>query len=233
MHPNNGTVAKGKRSRQPLKHLSKTYANRMSLPTGNPPPYYPPLPIDTNTMDSSATVPPLPPVASSVEVNSDTSSPAESSAGPFLGSIGPGVEYSPPPHIMQTNQHVGDKRIKTDHGYSVSPSVGATPTSSHMTTTLPYGDIHATTMYGESMTSGEGEICGGGANKHVNPECLALPEDKRHLTELHCFVRKHNVYLFCADTSEVGGKYLFTMYECPLLMIYLLLTSHTHVLHLF
>ena len=222
MYPNNGTVAKGKRSRQPLKHLSKTYANRMSLPTGNPPPYYPPLPIDTNTMDSSATAPPLPPVAPSVDVNSDTPPPAESSTEPFLGSVGPGVEYS----HMQTYQHVGDKRIKTDHGYSISPSVSATPTSSQMTTTLPYGDVFATTMSEESMTSGEGKICGGGANKHVNPECLALPEDKRHLTELHCFVRKHNVYLFCADASEVGGKYLCTACKCPLPMAHLI----THIL---
>lgn len=225
MHPNNGSVAKGKRSRQPLKRLPKTYANRMSLPTGNSPPYYPPLPIDTSTMDSSATAPPLPPVAPSVDVNSGTPPPAELSTQPFLGSVGPGVEYSPPPHIMQIYQHDGDKRIKTDHGYSVSPSVGATPTSSQMTTTLPYGDVHATTMMcGESMTSGEGEICGG-ANKHVNSECLALPEDKRHLTELHCFVRKHNVYLFCADASEVGGEYLCTICKCSLLMIHLI----THI----
>jgi hypothetical protein len=29
------------------------------------------------------------------------------------------------------------------------------------------------------------------------------------LTELHCFVRKHNVYLFCAGADDAGGKILW------------------------
>ncbi|KAL7518504.1 hypothetical protein ACHAWX_003324 [Stephanocyclus meneghinianus] len=38
-------------------------------------------------------------------------------------------------------------------------------------------------------------------NEH--PRLLALPEDTSHLTALHCFVRRHCVYIFCAKAHEV------------------------------
>jgi hypothetical protein len=37
---------------------------------------------------------------------------------------------------------------------------------------------------------------------------LALPGDKQHLTDLHCFVRKYCVEVFCATDVEVHGKYM-------------------------
>ena len=200
-----------KRSRKPLKHLPKTYDNRMSLPSGNSPLYHPTLPINSNTMDSNA---PPSSVAASANADNSTPPPVESSSStatgsPPIGNVEPGAGgagYTPQPQ-MQTYQHVGDKRIKIDHhdGYSVSPSVDATPTNRQVTTALPYADAHPATMYDGTTASGE-ETFDGATTKAVNPECLALPEDKKHLTELHCFVRKHNVYLFCADASEVGGK---------------------------
>ncbi|KAL3803121.1 hypothetical protein ACHAW5_001985 [Stephanodiscus triporus] len=36
------------------------------------------------------------------------------------------------------------------------------------------------------------------------PHLLYLPEDEEHLTELHCFVRKHCVFIFCATKKHVG-----------------------------
>ena len=41
-------------------------------------------------------------------------------------------------------------------------------------------------------------------NEH--PRLLALPEDTSHLTALHCFVRRHCVYIFCAKAHEVDGE---------------------------
>lgn len=35
------------------------------------------------------------------------------------------------------------------------------------------------------------------------PQLLWVPEDEQHLTELHCFVRKHCVFIFCATSKDV------------------------------
>jgi hypothetical protein len=40
-----------------------------------------------------------------------------------------------------------------------------------------------------------------------HPRLLALPEDKSHLTALHCFVRRHCVYIFCAEAHEVDSEF--------------------------
>jgi len=147
----------------------------MSLPLGNPPPYYPILPVNYTVMD---TPDPSSSATTSANTNNQTPLPVEFTA------------YS----LDSVEQHVGEKRRKTEHGYSVSPGVG-----------LASGDVDAVTMYGRNMASEEGARIGA-TTKDENPECLALPEDKRHLTELHCFVRKNNIYLFCADADEVGGE---------------------------
>lgn len=44
------------------------------------------------------------------------------------------------------------------------------------------------------------------SNNEGQPQLLALPGDKQHLTELHCFVRRHCVYIFCAKFDEVDGE---------------------------
>lgn len=169
MYPNYGSAAKGsKRSRRPLKHLPKTYANRMSLPSNDPPPFYPILPISNTAMDNQDP-------SSSATNDNQTPPPVE-----FAASSLDNVEQT-------TYQQVGEKRMKTEY---VSPGIGL-------------GDVDAITK----AAGGEGARIGA-TSKDENPECLALPEDKRHLTELHCFVRRHNVYLFCADADEVGGKLL-------------------------
>ena len=72
--------------------------------------------------------------------------------------------------------------MKTDHGYSVSPGIDVD------------GDEDDVALHGRSMASGENARID--STKDRNPESLALPEDKRNLTELHCFVRKNNVFLF-------------------------------------
>jgi len=165
MYRNNGSVAKeSKRSREPLKRLPKTYANRMSLPSGNPPPYYPILQINNTTMDTrdpSSNQTPLP-----VEFNAFS--------------------------LDSSERQVGEKRKTPHHGYSVSPGLDLTS-----------GDVEAVTVYGQNIARVQGARIRA-TKKDENPECLALPEDKRHLTELHCFVRKNNIYLFCADADEAG-----------------------------
>lgn len=39
-----------------------------------------------------------------------------------------------------------------------------------------------------------------------HPHLLWLPEDKQHLTELHCFVRKHCVFIFPATSQDVDSE---------------------------
>ena len=39
------------------------------------------------------------------------------------------------------------------------------------------------------------------------PHLLWVPEDEQHLTELHCFVRKLCVFIFCATRKDVGSKF--------------------------
>ena len=44
------------------------------------------------------------------------------------------------------------------------------------------------------------------APNNDEPRLLWRPEDKQHLTELHCFVRKHCVFIFCATSQDVGSE---------------------------
>ena len=39
-----------------------------------------------------------------------------------------------------------------------------------------------------------------------HPNLLWLPEDQQHLTDLHCFVRKHCVFIFGATDDDVDSK---------------------------
>lgn len=180
MYLSNISVAKGsKRSRQPLKRLPKSYANRMSFPSDGPPPFYPVLPSNDAAVET-----PIPSHSTSSLVH-----PNDGQSPPPIDFTAPSLDI-----LEQTNQKAGEKRMKTDQGYSVSPGIVAA------------GDDEAVALHDWSMTDGEKARIHSGT-KDGNPESLALPEDKRHLTELHCFVRRNNVYLFCADANEVGGKY--------------------------
>lgn len=49
----------------------------------------------------------------------------------------------------------------------------------------------------ENQNSSSGEL----------PHLLYVPEDEEHLTELHCFVRKHCVFIFCATKKDVGSEF--------------------------
>ena len=202
MYPNNGSTAKGSEcSRQPLKHLPKTYANLMSLPSGNRSPYYPILPINTSEMDNLA---PFSSVATSLHANSRTPPPADFTGSPF-GSVLPGADFSSHTREQTYQQVVGQKRIKSEHGYLAFPSgIDVTFNDSQGETALTF-ENSSVSMYDGSMA---GVLAGAIIKDDMKSECLALPEDRRHLTELHCFVRKHNVYLFCAGADDAGGKIL-------------------------
>ncbi len=179
MYLSNISVAKeSKRSRRPLKRLPRSYANRMSFPSDGPSPFYPVLSINDAAMETPS---PSYSTRSLVQPNErQTSPPIDFTASSV--------------NILEQTYQAGEKRMKTDQGYSVSPGIDAA------------GDDEAVALHGWSMTSGE-KARVDSSRKDGNPESLALIEDKRHLTELHCFVRRNNVYLFCADAKEVGGKY--------------------------
>ena len=168
-------VAKGsKRNRQPLKRLPTTYDNTMPLQSDEPPSFHPMVPFNNTAMDSIA-----------------RSYSATTSALSYdNNNVAPSISFTHYPLDTQDQTHlaVGEKRIKTDIGYSVSPG-----------TVLAGND-------GDALTLKDQGRRGIAAATPNNPESLALPEDKQHLTELHCFVRRHNVYLFCADADEVSGK---------------------------
>jgi len=48
----------------------------------------------------------------------------------------------------------------------------------------------------------------GSRDEDGHPNLLWLPEDQQHLTDLHCFVRKHCVFIFGATDDDVDSKYL-------------------------
>ena len=172
-------VKRSTRSRQPLKHLPKTYANRMSLPSG-PPTFTPMFPAVNNT----AVETPNPSHSATASVHSN-----DNQTPPLIDFTAPSLDIP-----EQSYQRDRQKRMKTDQGYSVSPWIDVA------------GDEDTVVSCGRSMASRDNAKI---QSKDGNPESLALPEDKRHLTELHCFVRRNNVYLFCADENEVGGKYSY------------------------
>jgi hypothetical protein len=45
------------------------------------------------------------------------------------------------------------------------------------------------------------------SSKDNRPRLLWVPDDEKHLTELHCFVRKHCVFIFSATSKDVGSEY--------------------------
>jgi len=46
----------------------------------------------------------------------------------------------------------------------------------------------------------------GSRDEDGHPNLLWLPEDQQHLTDLHCFVRKHCVFIFGATEDDVDSK---------------------------
>jgi len=46
----------------------------------------------------------------------------------------------------------------------------------------------------------------GSRDEDGHPNLLWLPEDQQHLTDLHCFVRKHCVFIFGATDDDVDSK---------------------------
>ena len=46
----------------------------------------------------------------------------------------------------------------------------------------------------------------GSTDEDGYPNLLWLPEDQQHLTDLHCFVRKHCVFIFGATDDDVDSK---------------------------
>lgn len=154
----------------------------MSFPSGDPPTFNPMLPINNTAVETP-----------------NPSHSATTSGHSNNGQTPPSIDFTTPSLSIpeQSYQSVREKRLKTDHGYSVSPGVDVAREEDNVAS------------LGQCIAIGDNVRTDSTATEDGHAESLALPEDKRHLTELHCFVRRNNVYLFCADENEVGGKYSY------------------------
>ena len=90
-------------------------------------------------------------------------------------------------HILgyaNANRLQEERRLDIDNRYD--PTVARQPSSS----------IHTDSLQRDMVTYGSKPI----------PHLLWAPEDKQHLTDLHCFVRKYCIYIFCATRQDVESK---------------------------
>jgi hypothetical protein len=126
-------------------------------------------------------------------------------------------------------QHTG-KRTKSEHGYYSTPRDYPPPlppprypnieSLDREVVAAPSGvdDFYSRQRdQGLSAVVSEEKTLQDDSNATQHPIALALPEDHNHLTALHCFIRLHCVYIFCADANEVDSKlYLQRFVPCNL-----------------
>jgi hypothetical protein len=107
------------------------------------------------------------------------------------------------------------KRAKTEYGYFATnhDSLPPLPPPHNPNGVSPFGlhnyqETNGTNVEGLSAVVSETFHDDSSINSSTeHPRLLALPEDKSHLTALHCFVRRHCVYIFCAEAHEVDSKF--------------------------
>ncbi len=90
-------------------------------------------------------------------------------------------------HILgyaNANRLQDERRHDIDNGYK------------HTVASQPSSSIHTDSLQRDMVTYGSKPI----------PHLLWAPEDKQHLTDLHCFVRKYCIYVFCATRQDVESK---------------------------
>lgn len=104
------------------------------------------------------------------------------------------------PHQEYHGFNQDRNRLRTDHGGAFAASGESHP--SFMAAMNPHAS-YPHLEYGfehDRNNNDDGGIVDG------QPGSLWLPEDRQHLTELHCFVRKHCVFVFSATSDDVGSE---------------------------
>jgi hypothetical protein len=149
----------------------------------------------------------------------------------FHGSDAPSDFMCQPGHRSDNRDYSGTqdtaKRTKTEYGYHSTPRDyhPPLPPPRYPHVESPDRKVAAAPSGTDNFYSRQREVQGLSAvvseektvqddssiktvssNGTQRPTSLALPEDNSHLTALHCFVRSHCVYIFCAEANEVDSK---------------------------
>ena len=130
-------------------------------------------------------------------------------------------------HYEETHSVPQDntKRMKTEYGYfpasqqfppplpppqypNIESPVDNFAMSSSIRTVKSHKRAHSDDQGLSAVVSEEKTVDESSVNSSTNdhPHLLALPEDRSHLTALHCFIRSDCVYIFCAEAHEVDGE---------------------------
>lgn len=134
------------------------------------------------------------------------------------------------------------KRMKTEYGYFPTsqqfppplpppqyPNIESPPDTFAMPSSIRTignherahsNDQGLSAVVSEEKTVHDESSVNSSTNDH--PHLLALPEDRSHLTALHCFIRSNCVYIFCAEAHEVDGK----CHKMNMLSLSLMYPSH-------
>lgn len=109
--------------------------------------------------------------------------------------VGTSARYNSrnPPHHNPESGHYqqGTKRLKIDEGTRSVVRHSKNQTAGPVQPLMVRESRHE-----ESNTS-----------NNNRPRLLCLPDDEKHLTELHCFVRKSCVFILSATSKDVGSEY--------------------------
>ena len=106
---------------------------------------------------------------------------------------------APSSYPYQTTEHAFHPPDSDTSGGKVPPSL---PPS--LPPALPPTDLE--TSHDDELAVTNNSI--GSRDEDGHPNLLWLPEDQQHLTDLHCFVRKHCVFIFGATDDDVDSKQL-------------------------
>ena len=124
----------------------------------------------------------------------------------FRPTSSPRASYPPGEHVY----HQGNKRHKVG---PEAPSMMHTTSRLHPMDPRVYAPRPSSNFgfYHDNVNvcvtaSDESEARPARPNTDQHSRLLWLPEDKHHLTELHCFIRKHCVYIFPATSHDVDSE---------------------------
>lgn len=100
--------------------------------------------------------------------------------GEHLGASARYRSMNPSPQPESGHYQQGTKRLKIDEG------------------------TRSVVRHSKNQTAGPVQS---NTSNNNRPRLLWVPDDEKHLTQLHCFVRKHSVFIFSATSREVGSEY--------------------------
>lgn len=206
-------------NREPLRTIAESYPNQStSPPWGCPQPYRTRMmPTNVNDEHQYANASYLPPP----RVPNDTNRTRLYTDHHYDGS---GLPYQSRAYYDTSGKHQSNASERCEvkqyyQGMSQSPSQ-YTSLQSTAINLPPLHDLHG--IYKGNRSTHNMHVNGVATDAIVvsepsnddsstssseqHPLTLALPEDKMHLTALHCFVRSRCVYMFTAKEDEVDGE---------------------------